>query len=285
MLIWQNHQWVEVTEVPAVETLAEQPFLFETLAVRNGRIDCLADHLGRLTTACPRLGINPAELYLSTSVEPARWQPILRKILDSAALSEAMLRYVVQRSATGIVVESLSVRPLPPTPKTLDLWCLETVRDTPEWLPRPKTGPWKNSAQAWRELKTLTSRADVEGVQFNVHGQVVEATRSALAWCEGQDWFFPAAATGCVTSTTAEQFKKVLKEAGRSVQEIATTWPKQATSVVVLRATFQGGAVLAEKLYDVESRLVWQAQVHQTEASDQLKALAQWRAQRSVNLA
>jgi branched-subunit amino acid aminotransferase/4-amino-4-deoxychorismate lyase len=285
MLIWQNQQWVEVPVVPAVEDLFIETFLFETLAIRGMKIECFDDHLARLKQSAKKMGIDTSKLYLAATKNGLSCQSIFKKLLESNGLSEGILRYVVAPRSSGKLVESLSVRPLPDTPPCLDLWSLNTLRDEAEWLPRPKTGPWKNSAAAWRELKKLTQRVDVEGVQCNAQGYLVEGTRSALAWYNGSTWFFPSPESGALWSTTAEQFKQVLQQGGCSFQEVLAPWPADALSVVVLRSTFKGGAVLARQLYDPTGRVLWQAHSNQAEASKRIFDLATWRAQRSVSFA
>lgn len=286
MLVWHNHQWLEIPTVGEVSTLCPSPSLFETFAYRDGKVDGLADHFARLASALPHLQIQPAELYLGGSFHAERWAPILRKLMESAALREATVRLIVGRTPAGTLGEWLSVRPSLPTPAKLDLHFLDTVRDAAEWLPRSKTGPWLNSSAAWQELRQRTTATDTEGVQFNAQGHVVEATRSALAWYENGRWVFPAKQVGAVTSTTALQLQSVLRQMGQSFFEVVGPWPTTPQAILVLRATFHGGAVWVDKVWNQQAQLVWQAPPSPPAiVSQTLTALAQWRAQRSVSLA
>jgi branched-subunit amino acid aminotransferase/4-amino-4-deoxychorismate lyase len=206
-------------------------------------------------------------------------------LLAREKLTDAILRLIVAPRADALPTEWLTARALPPTPSTIDLFQLRTERDQPEWHPRPKSGPWRNSSAAWRELKSRTPRLDVEGLQFDALGRLAEATRSSLAWWDGQVWSFPAAATGRLLGTAAAQFRGVLTQAGCSVQDGAEGFPLHAQAVVVLRSTFSGGAVLAHKYIGLDGTTLWQASANQAEPRRHLLALAQWRSQRAIILA
>jgi hypothetical protein len=176
------------------------------------------------------------------------------------------------------------VRPLPPTPSEIDLFALQTRRDAPEWLPRPKSGPWQNSATAWRELKSIADRGDTEGVQCDADGHVSEATRSSLAWWDGERWCFPAISTGRLAGTAAAQFRSIAAQAGRTCVDVAVPFPVDARSVVVLRSTFTAGAVLARRYQTTAGEVQWLPSSNQAEAQARLADLAAWRAQRFVSL-
>ncbi len=285
MLAWRNGEYVTVPDGATVAQIHDGSSLFETFALRSGSVECLADHWHRLAMGCPRLGLNAQKLILGQSTDRAKWSPVLQKLLNAAGLSDAIVRIMVVPRADGLSTEWVTVRPLPESTPAVDLFLLKTVRDKPEWLPRPKSGPWKNSATAWQELKSLTTRLDVEGVQCDAVGHVSECTRSALAWWDGQQWSMPAGSTGCLPSTAANQFKGVLQQAKIPLQEVAVPFPQKAQSIIILRSTLAGGACLVHQAYKPDGQVVWQASADQSLALAQLNALRHWRAQRSVNLA
>ncbi|TSA33483.1 MAG: hypothetical protein D4R66_04515 [Opitutales bacterium] len=285
MMSWRNGEWFPQPDGAEVSVIHPGPCLFETFAIRDGKVACLGDHLARLALGCPRLGLDAARLQLGAKAEVARWQPVIRQLLAREKLTDAILRLIVAPRADALPTEWLTARALPPTPSTIDLFQLRTERDQPEWHPRPKSGPWRNSSAAWRELKSRTPRLDVEGLQFDALGRLAEATRSSLAWWDGQVWSFPAAATGRLLGTAAAQFRGVLIQAGCSVQDVAEGFPQHAQALVVLRSTFSGGAVLAHKYVGLDGTTLWQASANQDEPQRHLLALAQWRSQRAIILA
>ncbi len=284
MLAWCSGDYLNVPEGADVATLQPGACLFETFALRGGKVACLADHLARLALACPRLGLDPRRLHLGAGPSTEAWSPILRKLLTQASLTDAIVRLIVAARPDALAREWLSVRPLPPTPSEIDLFALQTRRDAPEWLPRPKSGPWQNSATAWRELKGFADRGDAEGIQCDALGHVSEATRSSLAWWDGDRWCFPAISTGRLPGTAAAQFRSVVAQAGRPIVDVAGPFPLQARSVVVLRSTFEAGAVLARSYRTATGEVQWRPAADQAEAHACLADLATWRAQRSVSL-
>jgi branched-subunit amino acid aminotransferase/4-amino-4-deoxychorismate lyase len=285
MLAWCSGDYLNVPDGAEVATLQPGLCVFETFALRGGKVACLGDHLARLAVACPRLGLDPRRLHLGAGPSAEAWGPILRKLLAPAGLTDAIVRLIVAARPDALAREWLSVRALPPTPPAMDLFTLQTRRDVPEWLPRPKSGPWLNSATAWRELKTFADRSDAEGVQWDAAGHVSEATRSSLAWWDGARWCFPAISTGRLGGTAAAQFRSVVAQAGRPCVDVAVPFPVDAQSIVVLRSTFTEGAVLARSWQSPRGDVRWSPAGDQAEALARLADLAAWRAQRSVSLA
>lgn len=285
MLAWKNGEYISVPDGAEVSQIHDGPSLFETFALRAGQVECLADHWQRLALGCPRLGINAQKLILGQSTDSAKWSPVLQKLLAAAQLSDAIVRIIIVPRSDGLSTEWVTVRPLPPASTTTDLFLLKTQRDKPEWLPRPKSGPWKNSSTAWKELKKLTPRHDVEGVQFDLNGDISECTRSAVAWWNGDKWSLPASSTGCLPSTTANQFRGVLTHAKIPFLDVAAPFPKDARSILVLRSTLSGGASLVNEVLSSSGQVVWQASTDQSHAQMLMRALRDWRVQRSVNLA
>ena len=222
---------------------------------------------------------------LGSSSLAERWSAPLGGVLGRNALTEAIVRLLVAPRGDGLATEWLTVRPLPVTPSAVDLYQLTLRRDAPEWLPRPKSGPWKNSSDAWRELRALADRPDAEGIQLDARGCLSEGVRSSLAWWDGACWNFPAVETGRLSGTAMAQLRGVLIQAGRPVRDVSWPgFPASAESLLVLRSTFDGGAVLARS-YHAEGRLAWQPTGPQTEATRALALLAAWRAQRCISFA
>lgn len=285
MIGWRQGEWVTLPDGAEVAALVPGPSLFETFALRGGRIACLGDHLDRLAAACPRLGLDPARLMLGSSSLAERWSAPLGGVLGRNTLTDAIVRLLVAPRGDGLATEWLTVRPLPATPSAIDLYQLTLRRDAPEWLPRPKSGPWKNSSDAWRELRAIADRPDAEGIQLDPRGCLSEGVRSSLAWWDGACWNFPAVETGRLSGTAMAQLRGVLIQAGRPVRDVSWPgFPTSAESLLVLRSTFDGGAALARS-YHAEGRLAWQPTGPQAEATRALALLAAWRAQRCISFA
>jgi len=285
MIGWRQGEWLTLPDGADVASLVPGPSLFETFAVRAGRIACLADHLDRLALGCPRHGLDPARLMLGTDAQAARWSAPLGALLGRNGLTAAIVRLLVAPRGDGLATEWLTVRPLPATPSAIDLYQLSTRRDAPEWLPRPKSGPWQNSADAWRELRAFADRPDAEGVQLDARGCLSEASRSSLAWWDGACWNFPAVETGRLPGTTMAQLRAALTQAGRPTRDVSWPgFPANAEAMLVLRSTFDGGAVLARS-YHADGRLAWQPAGPSAEAARALASLAAWRAQRCISFA
>ena len=285
MIGWRQGDWVSLPDGAEVSALVPGPSLFETCALRAGRIACLADHLDRLALGCPRLGLDSARLMLGADAHIARWSAPLGGLLGRNTLTEAIVRLLVAPRGDGLATEWLTVRPLPATPSAIDLYQLSLRRDTPEWLPRPKSGPWQNSGDAWRELRGVADRPDAEGVQLDARGCLSEGPRSSFSWWDGECWNFPSVETGRLPGTASAQLRSVLAQAGRPVRDVSWPgFPTNAQSLLVLRSTFDGGAVHARS-YHAEGRLTWQPNGPQAEASHALALLAAWRAQRCISFA
>ena len=285
MIGWRQGEWVSLPDGAEVSALVPGPSLFETFALRAGRIACLADHLDRLALGCPRLGLDSARLMLGADAHIARWSAPLGGLLGRNTLTEAIVRLLVAPRGDGLATEWLTVRPLPATPSAIDLYQLSLRRDAPEWLPRPKSGPWQNSGDAWRELRGVADRPDAEGVQLDARGCLSEGPRSSFSWWDGECWNFPSVETGRLPGTASAQLRSVLAQAGRPVRDVSWPgFPTNAQSLLVLRSTFDGGAVHARS-YHAEGRLTWQPNGPQAEVSHALALLAAWRAQRCISFA
>jgi branched-subunit amino acid aminotransferase/4-amino-4-deoxychorismate lyase len=240
---------------------------FETLALRAGAVECLDDHLARLRGGLDRAGLAAGPLAAG---DPTAWRAALR-LLEGR---EGVLRLVV-----GPGFEELGLRALLPSPDVFRLRSLRTVRDAPEWLPRPKSAPWANSLAASVELRSLGAGAGVEGVQFDARGCVSEASRSSLAWVEDGELRVPAASTGRLPGTALGQ---LVRCAGLPVREVEEGVPLRADALLVLRSTLPGGGAAAARWDDAAGRPLWSGDP--AAARPLLAALAAWRAQRCVSL-
>ena len=283
MQAWTNHKFVNVPDQATVSQISPDFCLFETFALRGGRVEAPEFHEARIMASLKHLNLDKNKLHLNFSDKLSHWKPILKNLLSSEKLNDVIVRWMVVPNREGLLTEWVTVRTLPDTPPSVDLFLLKTNRDEAECLPRPKTGPWKNSQAAWDELKILTSRQDVEGVQCDPRGNTSDCTRSALAWWDGAEWFTPSRETQCLSSTSLQSFQNSLR-AKKQIKEVAQPFPRDAQSLVVLRSTFVGGAVLVKKVFNSNGELVWVAQSNQDEARSALTHLKEFRAQRSVSL-
>ena len=241
---------------------------FETIALRAGVVECLEDHLARLRAGLNQVGLVPGPLAVG---DTSAWRAALR-LLDG---QEGVLRLVV-----GPDFEELGLRALLPSPEVFRLRSLRTVRDAPEWLPRPKSAPWANSLAATVELRALGVGAGVEGVQFDPRGFVSEGSRSSLAWVEGGVLHVPAETTGRLPGTALGQ---LIRCAGLSVCEVESAVPVRAELILMLRSTLPGGAAAVSHWDDVDGRPLWSGDP--APAKPLLGALAAWRAQRCISFA
>ncbi len=243
--------------------------LFETIALREGCIECLEDHLTRLRLGLKHLGIRLGPL---ASGELNAW----RMAVAALGVRESILRLVV-----GDGFEELGARTLLPPPATFTLRTLRTVRDAAEWQPRPKSAPWANSLAATVELRGLGVATETEGVQLDIRGHVSEASRSSLAWIRDGVLYLPSVETQRLPGTALAQ---LVASAGMPVREVSETPPSTAEAVLVLRSTLPGGGVPAARWLDVDGCQLWQA-ADLAAAHLPLARLAAWRAQRAVKLA
>lgn len=241
---------------------------FETIALRAGTVECLDDHLARLRSGMTRAGLAPGPLAAG---DLAAWRSALRLLGGQ----EGVLRLVV-----GPAFEELGLRALLPSPEVFRLRSLRTVRDAPEWLPRPKSAPWANSLAASVELRSLGAGAGVEGVQFDARGFVSEGSRSSLAWVEEGALHVPAESTGRLPGTALGQ---LIRCAGLPVREAESGIPVRAEAVLVLRSTLPGGASAVSRWDDAEGRPAWSGDPGA--ARPLLAALAAWRVQRCISFA
>ncbi len=241
---------------------------FETVALRDGVVECLDDHLGRLRGGMARAGLAAGPL---ASGDLATW----RAALAALGGREGVLRLVV-----GPGFEELGLRALLPSPPVFRLRSLRTPRDAAEWFPRPKSAPWANSMAASVELRALGEGAGVEGVQFDGRGFVSECSRSSLAWIGAGALHVPAESTGRLPGTALAQ---LVRCAGLPVREAESGLPDRAEQVLVLRSTLPGGAAAVSRWDDVDGSPRWSADP--SGALPVLARLAAHRAQRAVRLA
>jgi branched-subunit amino acid aminotransferase/4-amino-4-deoxychorismate lyase len=241
---------------------------FETIALRAATAECLEDHLARLRAGMTRAGLPSGPLAAG---DLAAWRAAIRLLGGQ----EGVLRLVV-----GPDFEELGLRALLPSPEVFRLRSLRTLRDAPEWLPRPKSAPWANSLAASIELRSLGEGAGVEGVQFDARGFVSEGSRSSLAWVEGGALHVPAQSTARLPGTALGQ---LIRCAGLPVRDVESGVPVRAETIFVLRSTLPGGASAVSRWDDVDGRPLWSGDA--AAAKPLLGALAAWRAQRCISFA
>lgn len=265
--VWRNGTLVPGDAAPGA--FPPDAVLFETLAVRQGRVECLADHLARLARGLDHLGLPRGPLALGDL-------DVWRDAFAALGQPDAILRLVV-----GPGFEELGARPILPSPPTFRLRNLRTVRDAPEWLPRPKSAPWANSLAASIELRQAGAGPGVEGVQLDARGHVSEGSRSSLAWIADGRLCLPDDSTGRLPGTAQAQLASL---AGLPVEAVATPVPVRADAVLLLRSTLPGGGAPVAAWDDAEGRTLWSAP-DLAPAPELLARLAAHRAQRSVSLA
>jgi len=283
MQAWTNQKFITVSDQATVSQISSNFCFFETFALRGGSVESPEFHEARMMSGLNHLNLDKSKLYLNFSDKINHWSPILKNLLSSEKLTDAIVRWMVVPNSNGTLTEWVTVRQLPATPASADLFLLKTVRDKAEWLPRPKTGPWKNSQAALDELKSLSQNPDVEGVQFDSLGNISDCTRSALAWYDGAEWFTPSQKTQCLSSTSLQTFQNSLSSK-QSIKHANQPFPRNAQSLIVLRSTFEGGAVLVKNVFTSERELIWTAPLNQDEARSALTHLKTFRVQRSVSL-
>jgi branched-subunit amino acid aminotransferase/4-amino-4-deoxychorismate lyase len=283
MQAWTNQQFITVPDQATVSQISPDFSFFETFALRGGRVESPEVHEARMMSGLDRLSLDKSKLHLNFSDKKHHWSPILKNLLSSEKLTDAIVRWMVVPNNDGSLTEWVTVRPLPATPALVDLFLLKTVRDKAEWLPRPKTGPWKNSQTALDELKNLSHGVDFEGVQVDSLGNISDCTRSALAWWDGSEWFTPSQETQCLSSTSLQNFQRSLRS-GKSLKPVNQPFPRHAQSLIILRSTFEGGGVGVKKVFNSERELIWTASPNQDEATSALARLKEFRVQRSVSL-
>ncbi len=283
MQAWTNQKYVTVPDQATVSQISPNFCFFETFALRSGRVESPEVHEARMMSGLEHLNLDKTKLHLNFSDKIHHWGPILKNLLSTEKLTDAIVRWVVVPDKQGSLTEWVTVRQLPVTPPSIDLFLLKTIRDEAEWLPRPKTGPWKNSQAALDELKNLSPRLDVEGVQFDSLGDISDCTRSALAWWDGVEWFTPSQETQCLWSTSLQTFKNSLRSKP-SIKTVNQPFPRNPQSLIVFRSTFEGGAVIVKNVFNSHGELVWTAQPNQDKARSALTHLKEFRVQRSVSL-
>ena len=265
--VWRNGTLVPGDAAPG--SFPPGAALFETLAVRQGRVECLADHLARLARGLGHLALPPGPL---ASGDLDAW----RDAFAALGKSDGILRLVA-----GPGFEELGLRALLPSPPVFCLQNLNTVRDDPEWLPRPKSAPWANSLAAAVELRQSGAGPGVEGVQLDALGRVSEGSRSSLAWVEDGELRLPSDATGRLPGTAQAQLTAV---AGLPARPVASPVPTRASAVLLLRSTLPGGGAPVASWHDASGRALWAA-ADLAPARELLARLADHRAQRAVSLA
>lgn len=264
--VWRDGSLVPGDASPG--TFPDGARLFETVAIHDGKVERLGDHLARLRLGLAHLGLPPGPLAAG---DLGAW----RRAVGALGARDAILRLVA-----GPGLEELGARPLLASPPSFRLRTLRTRRDAPEWSPRPKAAPWANSLAATRELRALGEPAGTEGAQLDARGFVSEASRSSLAWIADGALRVPAESTGRLPGTALAQLMSV---AGLTVVATEAPPPSRADAILVLRSTLPGGAAPAHEWADEAGSPLWSGDP--SAAGAILRHLADFRAQDAVSLA
>ena len=265
--VWRQGEIVPGDSTPGAFPVGAQ--LFETFALREGRVSSLEDHLARLRAGLSHLRLKPGPL---ASGDIPTW----RAAVAALCSGDSILRLVV-----GPGFEELGARALLPSPEVFTLRTLRTQRDAAEWMPRPKSAPWANSLAALEELRALGVPAGVEGVQLDARGFVSECTRSSIAWVVDGRLCVPASSTQRLPGTALAQF---IACSGLPLSEVMVEPPTQAEAVVILRSTLPDGGAPVSAWTEADGRVLWEA-ADLSCAHGLLARLAAWRTQRSISLA
>lgn len=284
MLAWSNQKFLAVPAGATVAQISPHLSFFETFAVRGGVVAGADEHEARLKSALRHQKIDFDKLHLNFTSKKKNWSSILVKLFSHEKIKDGVVRWIIIPGLNETVTEWVTVRALPPTPPQVDLFILKTPRDQSEWIPRPKAGPWLNSQTASEELKMISPRADIEGLQLDAAGNISDCTRSALAWFDGQNWLVTSSATQSLASTTRQQLMECLKNQNQTVISASQPFPTRAQSIIILRSTFDGGGVCVQRVYHSDHSLKWSAAADQSAAQKLLINLKSFRAQRSVSL-
>ncbi|WJW74251.1 aminodeoxychorismate lyase [Thiohalobacter sp. IOR34] len=194
--------------------------LFETLAVRNGRIELFDAHLDRLTEGCRRLGLPLPDRSL-LAAEAGRL---------SAGRAAAVLKIILTRGSGG-----RGYRP-PSTVAATRILCLLSwpERDAALWrqgvrLRRCRTRLGLNPALAGikhlNRLEQVLARSEwdnddfEEGLMLDVEGRVVEGISSNVFFVTGGELVTPAIDTCGVAGVMRATLIELARERGIACQE------------------------------------------------------------------
>ncbi len=260
---------------------------FETFRTSAGRPFLWPAHRARLDVACAHAGITlPAETLARDEV---RLNDTVARLLQAHSLADAVFRYTVTAGSPAADKtypqprELLTLRPQPPpAPETgLDLRLLRTVRQPPEWLPRPKSLQYANTVLGWQELQLRGGGPQDEGGFLNADGFVVEGLWHNLAWIAGGELRHPEPALGPVAGI-ALAWALTQKFPARAVR---ATWPEMLAADAIFvcnsvrgltpvrRARDGAGEICAEfphahrHPWIVELRTRWAAELAQPSAA------------------
>ncbi len=215
---------------------------FETFRTSGGRPHLWPYHLRRLTESCAVAGFALPASSLAT--DPARLQSAIDALLDcwtttSRPLHDAVFRYTLTAGPVGgAPAEFLTTRPLPPEPPSdgIALHVLDLLRDSGEWLPRPKSLAYANALLGAEELARRATSPHDEGLFLSRAGRfVVETPRQNLAWFVGGRLCYPDPALGAVAGTTLAW---VLATGGLTVEPCCALLDEllDADAVIVMNA-------------------------------------------------
>jgi 4-amino-4-deoxychorismate lyase len=243
---------------------------FETFRTRGGVPVRLEKHLARLHAACERLGIRIPDAALASSHASEKWTPVIGRLLAAAGLKDGVFRLTVTAGehpaplGSGEYLhphERLTVRAFPPAPPAggVTLHRLNTLRDTGEWSPRPKSLNYLNTLLAARELATLRDHPADEGMMLDARGHVSEGVFANILWVREGVVFTPREDTGCLPGIGRAHLLARLREAGVKVAEVAAgvdalTWADAVAMVSCVR-----GVVPVARITDVAGEPYWKS--------------------------
>lgn len=196
--------------MPASEarvSIADAGFLhgfgfFETFRTSGGHPHHWAFNQRRLAASCARAGLRLPDHFLAA--DSPRLRAIVRALLDSAGVHDAVFRYTVTAGHDETPSELLACRELPSAAPTggVALRVLGLTRDSGEWLPRPKSVSYLNAVAGAREVDQRRKHESDEGLFLSRgEGFVVETPRQNIAWISGGRICYPDPVVGGIAGT------------------------------------------------------------------------------------
>ncbi|NBY43066.1 MAG: hypothetical protein EBQ49_07305, partial [Verrucomicrobia bacterium] len=113
MQAWTNQKFITVPDQATVSQISPDFSLFETFALRGGRVESPEFHEARMMSGLDHLSLDKSKLHLNFSDKIHHWSPILKNLLSSEKLTDAIVRWMVVPSNDGSLTEWVTVRPLP----------------------------------------------------------------------------------------------------------------------------------------------------------------------------
>lgn len=268
--IYSNGNFSESATIPAYDhgVLFGAGF-FETFRTRNGVPVRLAAHLTRLHAACDRIGIRIPETHLAASSASERWAPALAALLEAHGLTDGVFRLTLTAGpnpaplGAGIYEapqEILTCRALPPEAPAegITLHRLDTVRDTGEWSPRPKSLNYLNTLLAARELAPHRRHPADEGLICDARGFMSEGVFSNLFWVKTGVVFTPHESTGCLPGIGRAHLLTKLRASGVRVEESESSPTALLHADAIAMVSCVRGVVPVARVVDSDGVPYWE---------------------------